>query len=68
MSPRETAWRAVQVSYAKRISGMVPSEAPATDFDVDSVVSLAPVPKSSALSEHIHCWDALRRRFDEAWA
>lgn len=58
----------MQVAYAKKVTGMKPpGPVPETDFDVDAVVSLAPVPKTSALVEHTHCWEALKRRFDEAW-
>lgn len=66
-SPRGLAWRACQVAYARRITGHSIGESPHTDFDVARVVDLAPIPKSSALVEHEHCWSSLKRRFDEAW-
>ena len=67
-SERGRAWRACQIAFAKKVTGMVPpGPHPSTDFNVDLVVGNAPIPKTSALVEHTRRWDALKRRFDEAW-
>lgn len=66
-SSKGIAWRACQAAYARRLTGMTLAEAPATEFDVSSVVGGAPVPRSAALADHVHCWDAMKRRFEEKW-
>lgn len=67
MSARGIAWRACQAAYARRLTGMQLGQVLNTTFDVARVVEAAPVPKSSALVEHQHCWEALELRFNEAW-
>ena len=66
-TPKGTAWLACQVAYSKRIVGMAPARAPATDFDVEYVVSGTPKPTGAELAEHARTWGILRQRFDAEW-
>lgn len=69
LSPREAARRATNVAFANRVCGMAPpGEVPATDFDVEYVVSSVALPESAALHDHMRAWKTLGVKFNEEWA
>jgi hypothetical protein len=69
LSAHGRAWRACQVAFSKRLTGISMASPPVeTDFDIEYVLASTPRPKSSSLIEHHHAWAKLKSNFDSEWA